>query len=202
MAETSSQMNAICSQILTQSDLQVDHQLLQQLMKQEIVTRITLDENHTVVRIYSKEQLYLSDITPILYDFDFVIIDEVTYVIEENGNAIHVCRFNLKSGDTKKLTQAKSNIESVISDALLGRIFSQCRIFSLVYLQNLTIRQVTLLRAIIEYINQAVPSINYETILQTLTTYDELSHLFLHYFTAKFDPKIELIFRPFTGSYE
>jgi len=190
MAQTASTMNAICSQILTQQDLETDKELSVQIQAQKIVTRITLHETSAVTRIYSQYQLYLSDITPILHDFGFVIIDEVTYILEEDGNNIHVCRFNLQGPDVSKLAHAQSNIESVISDALLGNIFHQCKIFSLVYMQNLSIRQVSLLRAFIEYINQAVLSINYETLLQTLTTYDELSRLFLHYFVTKFDPKI------------
>ncbi len=190
MPQSSSAINTVCSQILTQQDLEIEQVLSEQIKSKKIVTRINVSEASTDTRIYSLQQLYLSDITPILHDFGFRIIDEVTYTLESEGKNIHVCRFNLLSPDVKKLSTAQSNIESVISDALLGKVFHQCKIFSLVYMQNLSIRQVTLLRAFIEYINQSVLSINYETILQTIRTYDELSKLFLHYFVTKFDPKI------------
>ncbi|RLA70473.1 MAG: glutamate dehydrogenase, partial [Epsilonproteobacteria bacterium] len=190
MPQIPSAMHAICSQILSTDDLKMEQVLSEQIQLEKIVTRITFDDDHTVLRIYASKQLYLSEITPIVHDFGFIIIDEVTYMFEDQKQNIQVCRFNLKAPDIKKLARAQSNIESVITDALLGKIFSKCKIYSMVYLQNLSIRQVSLLRALIEYMNQAVLAINYETILHTLTTYDELSRLFLHYFVVKFDPKI------------
>ncbi len=183
------QLGAVCSQLLSPEDLTFDAQTAAALKKTPIVTQITLSEERAAVRLYSEKQLLLSDITPILHDFAFVVVDEVTYMMEQEGRQVHVCRFNLQVDDTKAFERAKGNIESVITDSLLGRTFSSCRIYSLVYKQNLSLRQVTLLRAFIEYINQAVPSINFDTILHTVTKYDELAALLLHYFIARFNPE-------------
>lgn len=181
-------IHAICSQLLSPEEIAISDALLGEIVQKEIVTRITVKETSTSVRIFSTKRLHLSAITPILHDFGFDIIDEVAYAIEQEGQHVYINRFNLDLQKSKKIEQAKANIEQVISDALLGNIFSECRIFSLVYQQNLSIRQLTLLRALIEYIDQAVLSINYETVLSTLTTHDALSRLFIHYFCIKFDP--------------
>jgi glutamate dehydrogenase len=183
------ELGAVCSQLLSREDLELEDTLAEALEKTPIVTRITLYEGRASVRLYSHAQLLLSDITPILHDFAFIVIDEVTYTVAHTKGDVFVCRFNLQLDDIEAFKGARENIASVITDSLLGRTFSSCRIYSLVYRQNLTLRQVTLLRAFIEYINQAVPAINFETILHTMTKYDQLSKLFLHYFTAKFDPQ-------------
>ncbi|WP_345970062.1 NAD-glutamate dehydrogenase domain-containing protein [Sulfurimonas sp. HSL1-6] len=186
-----SQLGAVCSQLLNPQDLEIGEELLTALRQTSIVTQITLAEGKAAVRLYSREQLLLSDITPILHDFAFVVVDEVTYTVEPEEKPVHVCRFNLQVDDTEAFSRAKTNIESVITDSLLGRTFSSCRIYSLVYKQNLSLRQVTLLRAFIEYINQAVPSINFDTILHTVTRHDELSAMLLHYFAARFNPELK-----------
>ena len=182
------ELGAVCSQLLTPEDLTVDETLLAQIDAASIVTRITQEAGRASVRFYSDHLLLLSDITPILHDFDFVVIDEVTYTVDRDGKTVYVSRFNLQLDDTEAFANASDNIASVMTDSLLGKTFASCRIYSLVYRQNLTLRQVTLLRAMIEYINQAVPSINFATILTTMTRHDRLSSMLLHYFTAKFDP--------------
>lgn len=185
-------LGAVCSQLLSQEDLQIDDEVIKALAERPIVTRIALAAEQAAVRLYAKKQLLLSDITPILHDFAFVVVDEVTYTVMHAKQTIYVCRFNLQLDDIKAFKQAKENIESVITDSLLGRTFSSCRIYSLVYKQNLTLRQLTLLRAFVEYINQAVPSINFDTILNTITAYDALAALLLRYFAARFDPQVKL----------
>jgi glutamate dehydrogenase len=189
MAKQSSQLEAVCSQILTKSDLEISKTLTDNILQQNIVTRIHADEKSATIRIYSKEQFDLSVITPILHDFGFTIIDEVSYSKIDKNTTIHIYRLRLKNIDIKKLERAKSNIEWVITSALSRKILRRCKIFALVYLQNLSIRQVLLLRSFIEYLNQAVLSINYETLLQTLTSHDEIARLFLHYFIIKFNPE-------------
>lgn len=183
-------LGAVCSQLLSQEDLHIDGEVIKALEARPIVTRITPLNGKAAVRLFSDHQLLLSDITPILHDFAFVVVDEVTYTVKHAKQMIYVCRFNLKLEDMDALIQAKENIESVMTDSLLGQTFSSCRIYSLVYKQNLNLRQVTLLRAMIEYINQAVLSTNFNTILNTVTKHDRLSRLFLHYFSARFKPSM------------
>lgn len=186
----SDQLGSVCSQLLSAEDIQLDDALVAALSASPIVTRIAMREEQAVIRLYAGYQLLLSDITPILHDFAFIVIDEVTYTVGSPNAPVHVCRFNIQIDDRQAFVNARENIASVITDSLLGRTFASCRIFSLVYRQNFSQRQITLLRAWIEYINQAVLTIKFDTILQTITHYDTLARLFLHYFAARFDPDI------------
>jgi len=188
MPKRETELGAVCSQLLTAADLHVGEALAERIDKEKVVVKISIDEERASVRFFSDRQLLLSDITPLLHDFDFVVIDEVTYTVTRSNRQIHVCRFNLLLDDPQAFAAARHNMESVITASLLGDTFSNCRLYVLVHRQNLTLRQVTLLRAMIEYVNQALPSVNFDTILHTVTRYGELAKLLLHYFIARFDP--------------
>ena len=185
-----SKLNAICSQLLTQDDLNLSEALIQTILRHTVLTQIVCSDVSNSLRIFSTTQLYLSQITPLLHDFGFEIIDEVAYNIVHEKQNIYINRFNLDVKDPQKLSAAKSNIEAIVSEALMQKNFSQCKLYSLVFFENLNTREITLLRAFIEYVNQAVIAINHTIILHTLTTYHTLSKAFIDYFTTKFDPKI------------
>ena len=186
-----SQLNAICSQLLTSEDLNLSKKLISDIHKNDVLTQISVSEKTNSLRIFATKQIYLSQITPLLHDFGFNVIDEVTYNIQDGEKLIYINRFNLDISDHEKLSTSKENIEKIISDALMQKNFSQCKLYSLVFLENLTLREVLLLRCIIEYVDQAVISINHDNILYTLTAYPALSKLFIEYFCAKFDPSLK-----------
>lgn len=185
----SSSMSAVCSEILSPESLNISDELFDIVMREKIVTKISDDIEKPSINIYALSQLYLSSIIPILHDFGFTIVDEVAYKIVKNSQNVYINRFNLKIEDMKRLTDSKDNIEKVISDSLNGKILTRCRLFALVYEEDLSIRKIMLLRAMIEYIDQSVISLNQGTILNTITQYSKISKLFVDYFMAKFDPK-------------
>ncbi len=188
---TNVHLEAVCAQLLSHDDITVDPTLLHTLKKEHTVVRIELLEHASVIRIFSLKALYLSDVMPILHDFGFTIIDEVSYILEDANTSIYVTKFNIALDDATKMQRAKTNIESIITDALLGKGLQRCKLFSMVYEENFSIREVSLLRAIIEYLNQSILFINHNTILHTLITHHQLSALFLRYFTCKFDPSMK-----------
>ncbi len=187
---SNSSINAVCSTLFSPEDLNVSDEIFESILKDEIVTKIIVNSAISSINIYTTSQQYLSSIIPILHDFGFNIIDEISYKIVKNKKNIFINRFNLKLDDTQKITKSKSNIERVISDSLNGTIFSRCRLYSLVYNEDLSIRKIMLLRAFIEYIDQAVIALNQGAILNTITLYSHISKLFVDYFLAKFDPKL------------
>ena len=200
-----SSINAVCSDLLSKDDLDISDELFKSVIEDKIITKIIDDAEQPSINIYATSQLYLSSILPILHDFGFIIIDEIAYKILKKKQHVYINRFNLKIDDIKTITESKCNIERVISDSLNGTILSRCKLFSLVFDENLSIRKVLLLRAMIEYINQSVIALNQETILHTITTHSQISKLFVEYFLAKFDPKIakrEKIIKDFEADIE
>ena len=185
-----STMNAVCSQLLTQDDLNVTDTLFDDVQKELIVTKIIHNKDNTAIKVYSKERIYLSTITPILHDFGFDIIDEVTYNIKKNEKEIFISKFNLDLKDTELICVAKENIENVISDTLKCDTLTRCKLFSLVYSEDLSMRNIHLLRSFIEYIDQAEISLSSESIVSTLTHYSHIAKSFVEYFNVKFNPEV------------
>jgi glutamate dehydrogenase len=113
-----SDIQAICSQLLTPDDLAVNDELFKKVLKEGIVTKIINNNDSVYVKIFSKEQLYLSHITPLLHNIGFEIIDEVTYNVSHEDEQIYISRFNLDIPDTSQLEVARENLEYVISHSL------------------------------------------------------------------------------------
>lgn len=183
-------MNAICSQLLTPDDINIPEDLFSQLQEKKIVVQVLIKGENAAIRIYSKQALMLSLVMPILHDFGFNIIDEIPFSFEHKKETLHLKRFNLNLVKIEELTLAKENIEEVITEALMGRGFQLSQLFSLVCEQNLNLRQLSLFKAIIDYMNQAVLAINLGSFVHTLTTHSYMAKLFLDYFAVKFDPNI------------
>lgn len=184
-------MNAICSQLLTPDDINISEEFIAKIEKEKIIVQVLIKDETAAIRIYSHQALMLSLIMPILHHFGFNIIDEVAFSFEQNKKTIHLKRFNLNLVKIKEITRAKSNIETVITQALKGESFKVSKLFSLVCVQNLSLRQLSLLKAMIDYMDQAVLSINLGSFLHTLTIQSEMAALFLHYFNAKFNPRVD-----------
>jgi len=183
-------MNTICSQLLTSDDLTITDELFVRLEKNNIVTQLLIKNGNASIRIYAKKPLMLSAVMPIMQHFGFTIIDEVAFSFEYNKSPVHVKRFNLDRVKIEKITRAKENIEDVITQTLSDQSIRISKLFSLICEQNFNLRQLFLLKTMIEYMNQAVLDINLSSFIQTITNHAEMAKLFLDYFHAKFDPKV------------
>ena len=182
-------MNAICSQLLTPDDVNISKEFYTKIQDEKIIVQVLLNGENAAIRIYSQQALMLSLVMPILHYFGFNIIDEVAYSFEHQKSTIHLKRFDLNLVNIEHIAQAKENIEAVITQTLKGESFKVSKLYSLVCVQNLNLRQLALIKAMIEYMNQALLSINLGSFLHTLTTHSDMAKLFVHYFYSKFDPK-------------
>ena len=183
-------MNTICSQLLTPDDINISADFFTQIEKERIVVQVLVKEQSAAIRIYSQQALTLSLIMPILHYFGFNIIDEVAFSFEYNQKTVHLKRYNLNLLKIKELTRAKKNIEEVIKQILRGARFKVSRLLSLVCQQNLNLRELFLIKALIDYMNQAVLEVNLGSFIQTVTSHSEMAKLFLDYFDTKFNPQI------------
>lgn len=183
-------MNAICSQLLTPDDIAIDQDMLKKIQDEKIVVEVLIEKENTAIRVYSLNAIMLSDIMPILQHFGFQIIDEVAFNFVHEAQTIHLKRFNLNIKKIDAVTKAKNNIEIVITQSLKGESSQLSKLFSLVCEQNLTLRQLNLLKAMIDYMNQALLSINLGSFIHTFVSQPKMVTLFLHYFNAKFNPEI------------
>ena len=191
---TTSDMNAVCSQLLRPEDLEISDKLFNQVLDENIVTELTEENGNVSIKIYSSYQLFLSSVTPILHHIGFLIIDEVTYNIQRKKDLIYVSRFNFKILEDEtlgKISSSKQNLQNVITDSIKDSSFKSSKVLSLVLNENFDRRKVKLVKAIIEYLDQAVLTINSSTILHTYTSNHSIVKLFVDYFYVKFDPSLK-----------
>ncbi|MFA7084184.1 MAG: NAD-glutamate dehydrogenase domain-containing protein, partial [Arcobacteraceae bacterium] len=184
-----SHLDAICSQLFTQEDFKISKELFKEIEKDGLVTHVDYRNNLSYIKIYSLNNIYLSSIVPILHNFGFEIVDEITYHLTQEEKKVNILRFNLNLEKNEKIEASKENIEYVISESLKHSYIKRTKLFSLVYKQNLSLRKISLLSAMIEYLDQTLITINSDSIISTLTKYDEITNLFVDYFCVKFDPK-------------
>ena len=184
-------MSAICSQLLTPDDIDIAKKTFTKILDEKVVVQLHVSDNNASLRIYSTQALMLSMIMPILHDFGFNIIDEIAFSFDHENETIHIKRFNLKLINVDKIKEAKENIEDVIAQTLTVDRIKISPLFGLVCRQNFNMRQLALFKALIDYMNQTVLSINLGSFIHTFTEHSNITKLFLHYFYAKFDPKVK-----------
>ncbi len=184
-------INTLCSQVFSNDDLHIEEEIFQEVLKNKVVTKILKNKDSSYVKIFSKKQFFLSHITPLLHNIGFEIVDEVSYRITNKKDTIFISKFNLNSLDLEKIERAKENIENIITQSLQDPSIKCSKDYSLVYEENFDFKKIVVLRAFVEYLDQAVLSITTEDILKTLTKYHDITALFIEYFLTKFDPKIK-----------
>lgn len=179
-------LHSACRQLLGDEDLIIAKCVKQKLQTEKFAVDI-ISKPVSKIKIYSKNELILSDIIPILHNLGFTVLDEVSFFVDE-GEKIFINKIHIKVDDPKKLLSHKKNIEVLIEDALRKDILEKCKLFSLVYKENFTIRDILFVRIFLSYTDQLVAIFNKNKMIDTVVKYSHITKLFLDYFNVKFNP--------------
>ena len=185
----SQDLTSACSQILTKDDLVINDEILENLASKECVINLLTHPNPTI-KIYSKKRLTLSKLIPIFHDFNFDVIDELSYDIMDKKKKIYINKFNLDIENEKRFIDSKDNTIEIISSAINGKLNFISRLFELVYKEDFCLRGVLLFKALINYEDQLMSSFNNSKITKTIVKFSSISGLFLHYFNLRFQKKV------------
>lgn len=156
------------------------------------------DKNYIQLKIYSPDrELPLSSTLPIIENLGLFAVDVLTYQISiiENGlpKYLYIHHFRLKT-KFKTLENGKGNLDDV-KEALYkiwhGEIDDD--IFnSLIITAQITSEESMVLRALAKYLKQTSLPISFETILEALRSYPEITKQIVEYFKFKFGPLTKL----------
>ena len=180
-----------CKEILSLEDLEISEKILKELHQKKYLASFYEKESESFLKIYSQKPLVLSEIIPLLHDIGFTIIDEVTYDIAIENEKIYIIRFLLDIKDREKLLKAKENITEIIEKALNKETLFRCKLYSLTLKENLNLKEITLIRALIRYENQIVTEFNETTITKTILKHHPIIKALVEFFLIKFDPQIK-----------
>lgn len=156
------------------------------------------DKNFIQLKIYSPDrELPLSSTLPIIENLGLFAVDVLTYQITiiENGlpKYLYIHHFRLKN-KYKSIPEHKDNLDDV-KDALykiwVGEIDDD--IFnSLIITAQISCQEALVLRAFAKYLKQTGLPISFETILESLRNYPEITRQLVEYFKFRFGPLTKL----------
>ncbi|WP_281951589.1 NAD-glutamate dehydrogenase domain-containing protein [Nitrosophilus kaiyonis] len=180
-----------CKEILSSQDLKISDKILNELNEKKYLASFYEKDNEFFLKIYSQKPLILSEIIPLLHDIGFIIIDEVTYDIDIDNKKIFIIRFLLDIKDKENLIKAKENITEIIEKALKKETIFRCKLYSLTLKENLNLKEIVLIRALIRYENQIVTEFNETAITKTVLKNHSIIKALVDLFIIKFDPTIK-----------
>ncbi len=180
-------LQQVCNQLIISSDLSLEEEIANHLVKYNFAMEVL--DNPTVIKIYSYTQFTLSDIIPILHDFNFLVNNEISFTLVHNEKTVYVIKLYLQMGDTKQLKAHQKNITEILHYVLESESKMSCALFSLAYTQNFCMQTILLLRSFGHYANQLALEFNMPKIFNTLVKHDTITQSFFKYFSVKFDPK-------------
>ncbi len=179
-------LQSIYDQLIEKKDLIVDDLIINELKDRDFTLQIC-QESVCEVKIYSKKRIPISQIVPILDDFGFVTISEVTYKVTIEDKSIFVTKLNLDVDDEELFIKNRVNLKDLLLKVMEGEIDSG-KLLELVYHQNFNAKEILLSRAFGNYAQQVMPHFNKHALENCIVRYPELFALFLKYFLVKFDP--------------
>ncbi len=182
-------LQSIYDQLIEKEDLIIDDQVQKELQTDDITVHIC-DKESGQIKIYSKKRIPISDIIPILGDFGFKTISEITYKIECMGDIIFVTKLLLWSENLEKVIKNKVNIKDILLRVIKGDVETG-KLLGLVYMENFTYKEILLSRAFGNYAGQIIPDFHKSSLEDCIMHYHGVFALFLRYIIIKFDPKLD-----------
>ncbi len=139
-------------------------------------------------KLLSAEPVSLSDVVPTFEDMTAEVIDERPYEVKPlDASPVWLYDFGLRC-DPGQLARAGENFADVFLDAWSGRLEDDA-LNGLVMLAGLSVREITLLRAILRYLRQAPVAFSDAYMTGTLLDHPRIASALVALFYARFDPE-------------
>ena len=179
-----------CAQLIRKEDLKISKEIAR-ILREESLAALIRNKPEPVIKIFSRKQLLLSDIIPIITDYGLGVLSEVSFTGKLDQEKIHITKIRIDLEEPKLLKAHKKNIIESLLKVLREKETVSCKLFHLIYEEDFCTRGILLFRTIAHYENQLVAEFNTDHINDTLVKYHTISKLFLDYFDIKFAPDTE-----------
>lgn len=140
-----------------------------------------------------KDGLRLSKIMPIIENFCFQVIDEKVMQLSDANVVVYEfsleAKVDLATLDVDKFQQLKCDMETGLLEVFKNRVENDL-LNHLMILCQLSIRQVSLLRAVVKYLIQTNLSFSKQYIFKCLCKHHEIVKYLVEYFCIKFNPNL------------
>lgn len=152
------------------------------------------EQRRVRLRLYQRQNIYLSRILPVLDNFGLQIVDQSHHrVMPASGDELHIDSFRVAGVDSEKhpLLAQKDLVLDALQAVFHDRVANDS-LNRLTVEVGLSWEDVDLLRAYLHYLRQlGVPS-TFQFMRGTLRQYTDITRFLLKLYETKFDPKVEL----------
>jgi glutamate dehydrogenase len=169
-----------------------DIQILESLSEERTVRADVYHDSTNVptLRIYQQEDLYLTDILPVLDNFGIVVKDSYATAIESNAGTRHMDTFRI--GYPKGMNQEgfKQNSDLFVRalEAVFAKEVDDDSLNQLVLTAGLTAHEVDVVRAYSRYFRQISFKLSASRIEEILVSHPRTCASLVHLFQTKFSP--------------
>ncbi len=181
-------LQSVYDQLIEKDDLVISDLIKSELRDSDLTLQIC-EYDICQIKIYSKHRIPISQIIPILGDFGFMTISEITYELEYKNELIFITKLNLHRDKDKLLIKNADNTKDLLLK-VLKKEFQPGKLLGLTLLENFNAREILLSRAFGNYAKQIIPDFNKASLEDCIIRYHEMFALFLDFILTKFDPKI------------
>ena len=137
-----------CAQLIKKEDLKISKEVAQVLREETLAASIK-NKPEPLIRIFSHKQLILSDILPVITDYGFRILNEVSFASRLDQQEIYISKFRIDLEEPKLFKAHKKNIIESLLKTLRDKETISCKLFRLIYKEDFCIRGILLFRAIV-----------------------------------------------------
>lgn len=182
--ESTANTSSIISDILEIESLKLN--------KDRIIFRLSENylqngQNQINLKIFAHNELFLSEIIPIIQNLGFSVQSEYIYPINLEDSAIWLHVFVLTSSNSQKITTNEiANIEEALSQ-IWSKVSINDEYNKLILRARLSCREVNIIRSIAIYLTQIKFGYSKEYIAHVLNNHPRISELMVDYFKTKFD---------------
>ena len=147
------------------------------------------DSSSLLLRIYQAEDLYLTQLMPVLNNFGLTVIDSQAVDVKARGGTLHIDDFRIyhEGIDNHTLLQ-RAPVLLEAMEAILSRRVSDTDLNALVISAGLTWEEVDVVRGLIGYFHQINRKVSKRRAAEILTQHPEMCARLVDFFHAKHDP--------------
>ncbi|MGC8768771.1 NAD-glutamate dehydrogenase domain-containing protein [Calditerrivibrio sp.] len=166
---------------------------LKKLSSNNVYSSLYIENNKLIIKIYKKQRMLLTDIMPIVDNIGLKVNEEDIFEIkseENNSSYIHSIYLDCINDAKQFYENFKQSVPELVENVILDNVEND-RLNKLVIASQLNYREIDLLRAIRNYLEQINSNFKRNTIDDALLNNSEISKLFIEYFLEKFEPSIQ-----------
>jgi glutamate dehydrogenase len=168
----------------------IDIKLLSEL--KDVSSYLYADEDKTIIKIYSKKMILLTDIIPIIDNMGLEVNEENIYKIKTNSDTYYINSIYIANVEdyNEFKTKYKNILTDLVVEVIQGNIEND-KLNKLLISTELDYRKIDLLRAIRNYIEQIEHTFRRATLNDTLNNQNHISKKLVELFDTRLNPKIK-----------